>query len=203
MISFLNIAYFIITLGSFVFSLRSDDFCYRKEMTCEGKYDRNIYTTICKPINCSHHNLGYACNSEYCSVDRSACEEFENINFAYRISSKNKPFSRKKLIKLKKFHQNIKVCPKTYFILDSNEICMNENDCFLEQIVRMRSGNVKLINRIECPCMNKTGYKCGKFHCSVNNHVCDAFESGAFNSSYIRSCANGNTIFEKISSLFN
>ena len=199
---FLSFVYLLSMIVIHVNALTSDDFCYRKELTCQGKYTEGVYTTSCKRSYCSNHNLSYECSAEYCSKDRLACVEFENINLVIRLASIDKPLNKKTIRKLKIFHQKIKICPKNNYVFDSNEICINEKGCFLQQNFRMRSGNVKLIKNIECPCLNNTGYKCGNYHCSVNNHACDAFNSGVFNSSNMRSCANGNSILEKNFSIF-
>ena len=61
----------------------------------------------------------------------------------------------------------------------SDNVCINGENCYLKSIINMRmKTHVRVLKRIECPCIGKLTYKCvynaRRSHlCTLNKNVCD------------------------------
>ena len=65
----------------------------------------------------------------------------------------------------------IKVCPKLpKYKWNSNDVCLNTNDCLQTTFWRIWSTLLKLD---ECKCKGKYNYKCNSDYCASDKRACD------------------------------
>lgn len=61
----------------------------------------------------------------------------------------------------------------------SDNFCINGENCYLKSVINMRmKTHVRVLKRIECPCIGKLTFKCvdnaRRSHlCTLNKNVCD------------------------------
>ena len=70
----------------------------------------------------------------------------------------------------------------TYSLDVTQDVCMNEEKCYEQSVVALRSGLVKLrlYKLVDCKCALKFNYHCkhqDKNYCAIHSDACDSFKT--------------------------
>lgn len=175
-------------------SIKSSDFCNRVDKDCKGFYDsQEIYHIKCDYAKCQGI-YKYSCGDGRCALDKSVCEKFQVWS-----SSLNSVISSRRVT------DQIKNCSSLPFKLHLENVCINGANCFQKKLIHVRTGGVKLFNKIDCPCPISHGYHCGHKICTKSKKTCENFLSSHNKRKIpksLKSCGNSNIILRKIYSLF-
>ncbi len=153
----------MIILSYVLANLTNHDFCMKnKENKCKGKYS-------------------YECNSDKCSIDKSACQYFNSLTFVLNLQRTNKVKDRKKF---NEFKSAIKTCETHKNVWQTEDFCLNRMNCTVNEFdVIMRIW--AFINQ-KCVCPKKHSFKCTHDVCSTDRYSCEHFKMNKNKSSTIK-----------------
>ena len=187
-------------LISEIFSLKTSDICTNKQQQCKGFYDFGYnYNQRCERINCQG-KYGYECREDYCTVDKQTCTEFIKTSHLIKSIKSSKLFDIK-MKQLQTFINGFKVCPMIEFNLESNDVCINGQNCFY--VEKYSNRNLKNIfsKQAICPCSGSHSYQCGDGFCTVHSNACEVLEQD-HNLREFKSCGNHKKLLNRKIKLF-
>jgi hypothetical protein len=162
---------FILSFFRFVFSLKNIDLCTRGS--------NQPYSMICG------HNYSFSCKYNMCSVNREACDQYNDLTSkvkSIRITVYRpmvKDIFRTMVIKrFKAFLKRVPICSPYTKPNDQQEanVCSNKRSYCILSILNF---NAKILRNRDCSCTGSHNYSCGRFTfiCSLNRNECERFES--------------------------
>lgn len=186
------------------FCLKPSDFCMISEKKCKSLHDliTNEYKLHCEEVKCQG-KLNYQCDMDHCTISKEICDEFLKLKTT-RNTLLIEDFERPN----RRYQMYIRVVRKcTPQLLgehendwNSSDVCINGEECFYRKIIPMRSRtSVKVMKRVECPCIGNYSYFCGKDFCSLNRHACEGLNVRFFTKTKaqelgIKQCENSKII---------
>lgn len=156
--------------------MKTADICAKHKSQCfiDKTNDTKI---ICADTSCKSSKLAYECGSDHCTLDEATCRSYQDMTYYIKSYYKSISSFRYQII-YNEFLRNIKMCQFNNVIWSKSEICLREKNCLQQQIIPMRSGNVNLVKRIDCPCPESFRYDCGNhYYCATNGQSCTGFNS--------------------------
>ena len=183
-----------------IICLKSTEFCVRKQQECKGFYDRTQnYEINCNKVKC-HGTFKHECESNICSNNITACEDYSKLNMKQNILlSKqvlNLIFALRHMQErenIKSFKKQLKDCKNKIYEFKSNDFCENGRDCkivlgYRYQITRLSS----------CRCPRKKSFECDKY-CTTSSIACDYYKSMRNKEKFsaIKECGNQNSTYYK------
>ena len=122
-------------------------------------------------IKCKeHYKYNYDCGKGLCSINRYSCQSIKLFS-ALNDFPRNEKSYLFFLNNFEKFIRIIKGCTKPLkYKWNSNDVCMNTNDCFKAHGYGIWS---ILMKPDECNCTGKYKYKCNSNLCALNKKACD------------------------------
>jgi hypothetical protein len=138
--------------------IKVTDFCYQISIKNEE-------------IKCKEHNkYSYDCGQGLCAIDRYSCQSIKLFSAVkdFQRNEKSYQFFRNNF---EKFIKIIKACTKPLkYKWNSNDVCMNTNDCFKAHGYGIWS---ILMKPDECKCTGKYNHKCNSGYCASDKRACD------------------------------
>jgi len=144
-----------------IICLKSTEFCVRKQQECKGFYDRTQnYEIKCNKVKC-HGTFKHECESNICSNNITACEDYSKMNIKENIIRMNNFYESRQILdleKIKYFKTHLKDCKIKIYEFKSNDFCVNERDC------KIILGYLYQISRpFDCICPKNQSFKCDKY----------------------------------------
>lgn len=172
-------------------SSQSNDLCILPDKYLNHYESQNA--PICQSKKCEG-KYSFQCNSNHCLKSKQACNEFlasKLLKNLHVIGEREESMP----IMLK---ENVQKPESDEW--DSDDICMNGNDCFSKKIIPMRSRTaIKILKRVDCPCIGYYSYQCGKEFCAADLNACDGFSKRSKRirpeSLSLKGCGNDKFIF--------
>ena len=137
-----------------IFALKPSGLCIAVQKHCKGSYNsKHIYKVDCNSISCEGLGQKYKCGNKHCAMDKEKCEKFlvyENL-LGKIIATDNKKKGFRNSTYLNKFigfMKAIKKCAKIPYTFKPEDVCLNGKDCATKQIIKMRSGDIKMLKVI-------------------------------------------------------
>jgi len=148
---------FILSIKLFQ-SIKVTDFCYQISIEKEV-------------IKCKENKrYNYQCFEGLCSVNRYSCQSiklFSAVKDFQKIENHYLFFKNQ----YESFMKKIKDCTKPLkYKWNSNDVCMNTNDCFKAHGYGIWS---ILMKPSECKCKGKYNHKCNSGYCASDKRACD------------------------------
>lgn len=146
----------------------------------------NQMTQTCKETFC-HSERSFECGEEFCSKDKDSCILFLNSLKQNSENQKNRNF-------LSLFKKS---GGETW---ESNGVCLNGEHCYSRKMIPLRSRTtIKVLKRIECPCLGYYSFQCGKDFCALDESACEMFNANSRQTEIetinIKKCGNDKLIF--------
>jgi len=191
------------------FSLKSIDYCIRKEKACKGFYDeKGKYKTKCESTKC-HGTHNFECKLQICSINKMKCNEYnKELSKFFKLivdlkSSANPNFAAKNIKEIDKnsFNNDIKDCQKKIYEFKSTDFCLNGQNCkeTKEEIKGFGFTYRRFVTtvEIECKCPAEKSFKCGQY-CTTGSMACEYQKSSVKPSvTKIKDCGNHDLITYK------
>ena len=134
-------------------ALKLSEICMAVKKQCTGSYNsKHIYQVDCNN-SCEGTEHTYKCGLENCAINKAKCEkflEFKNL-LKKLIATDTTTENFIKSTKMKKYAEFMKAvqkCPNITYTLKADDVCLNGKDCAIRQIVKMRSGDIKILKVI-------------------------------------------------------
>jgi len=129
--------------------------------------------------------FSYACGGLLCSQDETGCKGIHLFNSVVKYPRKGKTY-RKYKHKLESLLKLVKDCPE--YKWNSNDICLNANNCFRPAFVRFWPSKMKPM--YECKCNGKYKYKCNRDYCARDKRACHEIKQQIIKIKNIKKCTS-------------
>lgn len=191
---------YVLVVINFSNSLTPSDVCTIDETECIGKYDANHnYVEECEKVKCSG-KYAYQCNPSKCTLSKKSCDTLKEISFSMR-SFRNLRMYQTQLGKYQDFIKRIKKCPSAEKKLHPDDLCINGDNCFFKQTLRLKNAKINVIKEAECPCRANHTFHCAKNFCSTHKTSCSLFTNSLqlnlIKVEDLKPCYNDNTLLSR------
>lgn len=145
----------------------------------------------------------YPCNEDYCVKNEKACKILSDLLLVLK-SIRLIQTTEKLIQKFRSLIHNIKPCNFKKIAWKSEDVCINDMNCYFNQTLNFRMGlDVKILKKTDCVCQGAFNYTCDKNFCAMNRNGCSGLKLRRINISNshnqispILRCTNKNKFYQ-------
>ncbi len=155
-----NIILIIIVLLSIVQQincLKKTDLCLVQHQKKDCKKSTNNIKD-CKFQGCTSDTYTFQCTPEYCSLNKTICNDFFQLRFklktleSLKSHTSIKPVYQKRMSDYLSLTSSLVKCPNRKFDQKHDIVCLNGLNCKFIKELPLRYAGITLQNSIDCPC---------------------------------------------------